>query len=526
MLPPLEDFLSGKIKTLGWGVLKWCSAWLCNPDDYSPGGKGATWKFRPDQAHFVLAFYAVDETGRWIYRRAYRERAKGTGKSPMVAAMACAELLGPVKFSHFDPKTGQAIGKENLSAHVWLAAPSLIGSNHLYSYCREMLEGKAEFHYGLHLGATRILVEGQPDRRIKQVTASPKSLEGPRPTFCVEEETQNWTPSDGGVDLDETIGRQLTKTSARRIAVTNAPRPGLGSVAEMTHQYQKQIEDGTVSGRLLFDTFTIRIEDVYDREQAMPALEIMYEHSPWQDLETVWEDINDPAMDEINARRFFFNEMVEPSALWISETDWDAAAYPRLQLNKRDQISLGFRIRKHCCAVTATRLRDSATFLLKMWERPIVDAPRDWEVPYGEVDLFVRKILDTHNVVYVCSSPNGFADVIGRWQMDYEEKDLRHFEAIWMDRNKTKHSEAVETFEAAVRDKRLKHQGDPDLKRHIMNTFTTEIPQGSLIRMETLHSKKYIVAAEAALLSFQGMIEAIEDGLGDGPPDNEIFGIG
>lgn len=79
MLPSLQDFMSGKIKTLGWEILNWCSDWLVNPDGDQ---KGERWIFQPDQAHFILAFYAVDSNGEWIYRRAYRERAKGTGKVP------------------------------------------------------------------------------------------------------------------------------------------------------------------------------------------------------------------------------------------------------------------------------------------------------------------------------------------------------------------------------------------------------------------------------------------------------------
>lgn len=524
MLPSLDDFLTGKIKTLGWGVLDWCTKWLVNPDIYSPGGKGAPWIFRLDQAHFILAFYSVDDKGEWVYRRAYRERAKGTGKSPMVAAIACAEFLGPVRFSHFDPDTGQPVGVENESSMIWLAACSLEGSSHTYQYIMGMLEGKAEEAYGLDVGATRILIPGQSYRRIKQVTASPRSLEGPRPTFCIQEETQNWVPAEGGPVLDETIGRQLTKTDSRRIAVTNAPRPGEGSVAELTHHYQKAIEDGEVDEPgLLFDTFAIHVDNIYDKEQVMPALKTMYEHAPWQNLKTIWRDINDPSFDEINSRRFFFNEIVEPKALWLSEETWDAAKHPKLQLNKRDKIALGFRVRKYCSAVVATRLKDGATFLLKLWEKPR-EAPRDWEVDYTEIDKFMRKTIDTHAVVYVMTSPNGFADGIGRWQADYEDEVV--FEAIWLDRNKVKHADAVEVFECAVRDRRFKHTGDPELRRHVMNAFSTEAPQGTLIRMETLHSKKFIVAAEAALLSFQGMIEAIEDGLGDDPPDNYIFGIG
>lgn len=67
-------------RTLGWDVLQWASDWLVNPDSRG-GTKGEQWVFKPDQARFILWFYAVDEEGNWLYRRAYRERAKGTGKA-------------------------------------------------------------------------------------------------------------------------------------------------------------------------------------------------------------------------------------------------------------------------------------------------------------------------------------------------------------------------------------------------------------------------------------------------------------
>ena len=440
----------------------------------------------------------------------------------MVAAIACAEFLGPARLSHFDA-AGNPVGKRRTNAVIWLAACSLDGSSHTYQYIRDMLSGPAEQEYQLDIGMTRTLIKGEGHGYlVKQVTASPKSLEGPRPTFVIQEETQNWTPAEQGPELDAVIHRGLGKVDGRRIAVTNAPEPGKGSVAEMTHQYQKQIEDGeAIETGLLFDTFMIHVPNIYDKEQAYPALQEMYKHAYWQNLERIWRDINDPAHSEIDSRRFYFNEMVEPKALWIPEAVWDEAGDYRLHLNKRDKVALGFRVRKYCAAVTATRLKDGATFLLKLWEKP-EDSDRTWEVPYAEIDKFVRKTISkTHTVVYVMTSPNGFADGIGRWQAEYEDEVT--FEAIWLDRNKVKHADAVDAFDCAVRDRRLKHTGDPDLKRHVMNCFVTEVPQGNLIRMETTHSKRFIVAAEAALLSFQGSIEAIQDGLGDDPPDNYAF---
>lgn len=519
LLPPIEDYLTGRRKTLGFGVLEWCSRWLVNPDGVD---EGAQWVFQPDQAHFILAFYELDETGEWIYRRAYRERAKGTGKSPMVAAIACAEFLGPTVFDYFDDD-GMPVGKRNPSPNIWLAATSLDGSDHTYKYATGMLTGKAEEFYRLDIGLGYTKVIGKPAWRLKQITASPKSIRGPRPTFVVQEETQDWVPAEGGRKLNEAIQLGLSKTNGRSIEVTNAPEPGAESIAEDTHKYQKMIDEGEVEDSgLLFDTYVIKVKDIYDKDQAIPALEHMYRNAPWQNLKRLWRDINDPQLTEVTARRFYFNEIVDPQEMWLTSEEWDKCKNTRMQLNKRDKISLGFRVRKGCGAVVATRLKDSAVFLMKMWERPDdPSTPRDWEVPFAEIDKFVRKIIETYNVVYVMSSPNMFRDVIGRWVMDYQDPVV--FDSIWLDKNKTKHSEAVDAFESAVRDQRIKHTGDPELTKHVMRTFVTEVPQGRLIRMETIHSKRYIVAAEAALLSFQGSLEAIEDGLLEDAPDNYLF---
>jgi hypothetical protein len=59
--------------TLGWAVIAWCAKWLNGAD----GERG--WKFTPEQARFILWYYAVDATGRWIYREAVLQRVKGWG---------------------------------------------------------------------------------------------------------------------------------------------------------------------------------------------------------------------------------------------------------------------------------------------------------------------------------------------------------------------------------------------------------------------------------------------------------------
>lgn len=86
--------------SLGWGVLDWCSTYLAQPDG---ANKGATWQFTNEQARFLVHFYAVDDHGKFLYRRAILERVKGWGKalwSPPSAAPNCwglSTLMGSMR---------------------------------------------------------------------------------------------------------------------------------------------------------------------------------------------------------------------------------------------------------------------------------------------------------------------------------------------------------------------------------------------------------------------------------------------
>ncbi len=513
-------------RTLGWGVLEWCSDFLVNPD--SAGGiKGDRWVFKPDQARFILWFYAVDEEGNWIYRRAYRERAKGTGKSPMVAAIACAEFLGPTEFSHFD-EDGNPVGREHEDAIVWLTAISQDGSQHTYHYIMGMLSGPAEAYYNLDIGMTRVIVRGSPNtKRIQTLTASFRSHEGPKPTFAICEETQNWIPAEQGPQFFSTINRGLTKTDGRLIEVTNAPVPGEGSVAEETHNFYEQILEDEENGiqedhGLLFDTLLLKVHDIYNVDEAMPALEFMYKDAPWIRLQRVWRDINDPQMREVDARRFFFNEKCTTLAMWIKKETW-ANAESNTYLSKTDKISLGFRGKRSCTAIVATRLEDGAMFLLDIWEAP-QGKQKTYEVNAGEVDRKVRKYLKKYNVVALFADHRGYQDIVARWYVDHDEDsdnpvDVKEF----LTTNKAKMALAIEQFETAVHEKRLSHDGNKDLARHIANCFTDEIPQGLVLRQETAKSQRYIVAAEAAVIAYEAAQAAIEAGALREEPSREVY---
>lgn len=513
--------------TLGWGVLQWCTVWLNQPDETPNKLQYETWEFTDEQAEFILHFYAVDDQGRRLYDRAVLERPKGWGKSPLLAALCAAELLGPVKFSHFSK--GYAVGKPRMDAIVQIAAISESQTKNTFNLIREMLVGKAERHFGLSLMLTQISAPG--GRLIERITASPKSIEGNRSTFACLDETHLWTPIERGDMLAETVRRNLAKKNGISIETTNAPVPGQMSVAEVSHDYYEQIVQGLITEhKLLFDTREVVVEDIYDKDQAFPALVEVYGDAAdpdtgWIDLDRIWREINDPATREYNARRFYFNQRVQEEGKWIKDTQWAKAKNESLRLKKSDICTLGFQgvTRNGAAAIVAFRPRDGALFLVKFWEKPSNLAQHVvWELPVALVDAKMRKLLANDNNRYLMAAPQTLQDVVGRWSVDFEDK----VEEFWLNQ-KLKQAKAVDQLESAILSEppRVWHNGDKDFTRHISQTHTTEETHGFTLRKETPHSNKYIAAAYAACLAVEAAGVAAEKGLLDLPADNTIYGF-
>ena len=60
-------------RTLGWDILGWCATRI-----NALSGEGR-WQFTPEQARFILHFYAVNGKGRFVNRKAVMQRLKGAG---------------------------------------------------------------------------------------------------------------------------------------------------------------------------------------------------------------------------------------------------------------------------------------------------------------------------------------------------------------------------------------------------------------------------------------------------------------
>lgn len=305
----------------------------------------------------------------------------------------------------------------------------------------------------------------------------------------------------------------------RWIATTNAPVPGEGSVAEAHHDgYDKMIAGLSMNNDLLFDTREVVVENIYDPEEAKPALRYVYgdamdPETGWVDFDAIWSRVNSPLTKESVARRFYFNQRTTGDSNWLHKVLWVACENQTTSLKFTDKIALGFKGNtKRGAAIVACRLTDKALFSLGWWEND--KEKDDYEVPFTQVDAKIRKILANYPVYKLLADPTQYQDVVGRWHSDFQDE----VEEFWL-ANKTKMAKAVEQFESAVYSKRTSWK-DASLSRHILNCHVDEVPgaprddgsPGQVVRQENKHSFRYIFGAQAAVLAVEAAVIAIEEG--------------
>ena len=257
--------------TLGWDILDWGTAMLAHPEEPSQ-----PWVYTNEQAKYILWFYSVDRFGRFRYKSAVLERPKGWGKSPFLGAICITEFMGPTQFAGWDAQ-GNPVGRPTPAPLVQIAAISDSAAENTYSAAREMMLNGPIIDEFPQLEVMLAKSQHPGNRKLEKVTASPRGREGNRASFCVMDETWNWIPAEQGPELYRAITKNLAKRGYRWVETTNAPVPGHGSVAEFSHEaYEKILSGESEFNNLLFDTREVVIDDIYDKEKAIPALQYLY----------------------------------------------------------------------------------------------------------------------------------------------------------------------------------------------------------------------------------------------------------
>ena len=534
----------GEFPTLGHDVLDWMTDYLAMPDkeEYTP--------YTPtrEQAEFILNLYRLDPvTGKRVVRRGVISRPKGWGKSPFLSSIAIAEGLAPVMFDGWDAY-GRPVGKpwsRIRTPLVHLLAVSESQTANAWTPLLEMVrQGPVVDEYpGVEPMDTRVNL---PTGAIEFRTSSGTSYEGAKPVFCILDQTEAWTPSNGGVKLAAVARRNLGKTGGVSIEAPNAFEPGADSVAEESAKYHAQIRDGNAREEgLLYDHREWPdTTDLEDADSIKAGLAVAYGdsadldacviHDPpctaetwsrgWVDLDRVQAEIWDPATLVSDAARFFGNKAHADADAFVAEHEWNAALAGEdvPDVTPDDPVVLGFDGSRHrkkgvtdATALVAMRVSDGLAWPVGVWEQPDTAAGRNWEPPETEIEQTLAEFMASHHVVGFYADPTLWESNVAGWEAKYGA-DLkvgsRNHPIAWRTSQMRRTVEALETLRNGILDGNVMHVGNSALTRHVLNARLRQTRVGKLIYKEFPDSPRKIDAAYCLMLANQARVDALAVG--------------
>ena len=458
-------------KSLAPQVLDWCSRYIRQPDGPDAGGP---WRFTPEQRRFLWYLYAIDENGRWLWTRAVLRRAKGWGKSPVMAALALAELCGPVRFGGW--KGDEPIGVPVTLPWVQIAGISERQTTNTMSMVLAMLhESPIIDEYGLDPGLTRIYTA--TGGKLEPTTASASTAEGARPSFCVLDETHLWKQADGGHKLAEVIRRNLGKSrdgAARSVETTNAHEMGMDSVAERSYDaWQAQLTGKSVGSTILYDSREAPADTELQGESLRRGLVLTYGDSNWVDFSRIEDEIYDPATPPSESRQFYLNQLSVAEDAWLAPREWDKRADRTKIVLEGEEIAVGFDGGEtdDNTALVGCRISDSHLFTIGLWDPAKYGA---LGLPRTEIDGAVRKAFSTFEVVGFYGDRHPWESYIDRWGQDLGRDlsvsaSLRNPVEFDMRGRLRDFTLAAENFHAATLDGELTHDGSAMAVQQVYN---------------------------------------------------------
>jgi hypothetical protein len=518
-------------------VLDWSTRYIVQPDGPEAGGP---WRYTPEQVRFILHWYALAPDHRWRHMRGVLRRSKGWGKTPFVAALALAELCGPVRFAGLaaggEPRewSGEPYGAgEPMAAPVSAAWVQLAGVSHdqtqntMSMVLAMCADSPIIDDYGLDLGLTRIHTAA--GGRLERITASAPTAEGARPTAVFEDETQHYTESSKGIDLDRVNRRNVGKSpggTARVLETTNAHATGVQSVAELSYEaWLAQAEGrGRGEGRLLYDSREAPGDvDLSDEDSLMAGLAAAYGDSSWVDLRRIRDEIWDPSTPPNDSRRFYLNQIASAVDAWIAQPEWAGCTDATAVISPGDVVTLGFdgsRQRVHgvtdATALIGCRVSDGHIFEVAIWEQPRGPAGDDWAVPQSEVEAAVNHAFTQWQVIGLFADPALWWSVIGDWEGAYGRRlkvkaSMQRPMQLHLTPNRI--AEMAAAFHGAVLDQELTHDGSFRLTQHVLNARRRIRPGGTVtIAKEHPESANKIDAAVAATYAWAARLAAVSRG--------------
>ena len=499
-------------RTLGWAILEWTIDYLQQPDGPNAG---ESWEYTAEQVRILLRWYAIDAQGRFAYRRGVLRRMKGWGKDPICATIAAIELCGPCRFGGWDAAK-KPVAVQHPAPWIQVVGVSQDqGAHNTFRLFPGLFTKAAIDDYKIDLGKT-IIYARDGNGHLDAVTSSPATIEGARSSFVIMNETHLWLPNNDGIEMADAVRRNLAKSrdgSARAMEITNAHRPGDGSVAELTYDAWKA-SGGKVAG-LYYDSLEAPpVKDLHDVPALRDALTEARGDSTWLDVDRLAEEIADPNTPEYISRRFYLNQVVAVDAeKWLPEGTWGACADWEREIPDGSKVVLGFDGSYNGDAtVLLVVLIDPVRHVdvVGWWEKD--PGERNWRVPRLDVMESIRQACRKWRVMEIAVDP-------ALWQSDLEQLVEDGLPVVEFVQRGQHMIDATQRFYELVTRQQMTHSGDDRLARHIANTFVKVDSRGARVSKEHKASSQHVDGTVASIMAVQRSYE-IED-----PPTPRVINM-
>lgn len=500
-------------RTLGWEVVGWVSEYVHDPnsDHEKP------FIFTLEQLRWVLWWFAVDENGRFIYRTSVLQRMKGWGKDPLAAVLCLVEWVGPSRVKRDDDGDviwgdgGHPLGTHVPAALVQIAAVSQSQTRNTTSLFPALISSQLKADYDMHLGSELFFARGR-QATLQAVTSNYRTLEGGRATFIIANETHHWVSGNHGHQMWDTITDNATKMAGRYVAITNAFLPGEDSIAErVRYGWEKLVaKHGLAASDMLYDSLEAPHHAPVTRIAAPIILDMVRGDAKWLDIPSIMSKILDPSQAVARTRRMYYNQVTAGDDSLYAPHHW-APLEVETSLLPGEMVALGFDGGKtdDATALVAIRVSDHVAFKLAVWEKPDGPAGEHWEVPREQVDSAVHEAFRTYRVVAFYADVSLWESYIHEWSRVYGDelavKASTKSPIGWDMRSLKDSTRAHEQIMRAIFDGTVKHDGDLEMRRHVLNARRAENNFGVSFRKESRESSKKVDLYAALMLAYTAL---------------------
>ena len=449
------------------------------------GRRGQTLKFREWQKELTRAVYSRDENGDLCFQVLLVGEPRKNGKSAWAsAAIAIFKLFG----------------EDVNGAEIVIAAAEKEQARIIFEECKRMVQD-TELNDLCNIFKDSIFVPSSGNV-LKVVSAEAYSKEGYNPSCVIIDELHAHKDRALFDVFSLAMGNRgkLGQLYCVTTAGVKTDSTGGDSIAYSLYNYGKQVASGEVIDPNFFMAWWAAADEADHKDP-----------ETWQDANPGFDDLVSKAdfesavkrTPEAEFRTKRLNQWVNTKTAWLPAGAW-AELEETFELLESDEYVLGFdgswnNDSTSLVAVILPKSEDEPYRGLRVasWEKNFAIDDDSWVVDKGEVTQTIFNFFDTYpNCREMACDPSYWEDQMYLWQ-DYGLPVVEY-------RNSPQRTiPATSKLYEAIMNKKLKHNGDAALARHVDNCILKfDSGKGARITKDYRNPKLKIDNAIALMMAF------------------------